>query len=94
MLELRGDGSPEEFQALYMAYDLIAGHIRATLSEMYEEARLSRVEKYYAKLDAIAASEVAPTVEDPNQPIMQIVPVRPIDLGLRSLSFSTTCATL
>ena len=42
MLELRGDASSEEIEALHRAYDLIAGHIRATCSAEYEEARLSR----------------------------------------------------
>ena len=79
LLKIKGDASPEEFQALFVAYDLIAGHIRATRYKVYEEARLSRLEKYHAKLDAIAASGIAATAEDPARPVVAIIPVRPID---------------
>ena len=45
MMELRGDCDADQFQVLFAAYHVIAGHIRATCSAEYEEARLSRLEK-------------------------------------------------
>ena len=68
LLKIKGDASPEEFQALFVAYDLIAGHIRATRYKVYEEARLSRLEKYYAKLDEIVGPTASRRANCPGTP--------------------------
>ena len=71
----------EAYDRHYFSYYVVADHIRFTCKDLYEEARLSRIEKYEDELKETAESRVAPADEDPDRPIRPILPVRPVDLG-------------